>query len=772
MLHEQLCVPIQEIELETPLATLMRIGTGPQSLKRSDMSPHTAYTRLATAAASDEVQAEINSMATTEGGAAMLTHWSQQWVDDGYMPPWEAGTQLTLTGIARMLKERDEARRDPFDLETARDTEVKRWLKLIGPLANQPYDYDKARDRSRVVGVPFKEFNQKVRALLERGEAGLRPEHWEELDEKSKAIALGRLGELGDLATAEFVDDATIEVRAIELGWRTPRLKEQLQRYRAKGLWGLAPSHNPRKERRITREERIPRAYGTLNAKAVQTMFERLDALGHLASTPTATDAEVEARAAEVGRSPRTLWEWRGYLRDFGLIGLAPLLRSDKHKHHNLSDDLVLYIEGVRVAKLDRKDDEVYSIACREARRRGELEPTPWQVRSICANIPKGDKLIADRREREFRNKLRFTGPIDWNKSDKVVWQIDHTPVDVLVKDCRRQQDRAKSGETRLFLTACKDAKSGIVLAARFTYERPDRFVIAAVIRDAILLTDTKAFGGIPDEIWVDRGKEMISELVQTLCRALSIRLRDTRRPELKGKVERLFRTLNTLLWSRQPGYVNSNITLRNPNAAASLLPEELIARFWTFIERYNNYLDKRTQLTRLDYWYKHCPTRDLDEPRLLDMLLMDAKDRKMGKTSFSYEGASYTHKLLSDLTGEYLTIRATPYLDAPLEVEVFYDDEWICTAFKMDEATGAILDGDELREAQRAQRAAIIARNDKRRAAFKQSERAAAREQKVETPAQPSESSPPSRPSRLGAPESTDDSDILQYATEADGFA
>ena len=81
------------------------------------------------------------------------------------------------------------------------------------------------------------------------------------------------------------------------------------------------------------------------------------------------------------------------------------------------------------------------------------------------------------------------------------------------------------------------------------------RFTVASAIRDSLLITGTKSYGGAPDEIWVDNGKELLSKHVEYLCKELGILLQPNppHQPQLKGIVERFFQTLNTRLWATLP---------------------------------------------------------------------------------------------------------------------------------------------------------------------------------------------------------------------------
>jgi putative transposase len=132
---------------------------------------------------------------------------------------------------------------------------------------------------------------------------------------------------------------------------------------------------------------------------------------------------------------------------------------------------------------------------------------------------------------------------------------MDHTQIDLLVKDLRDEPYRTESGETRPYLIIILESRSRRILAWVLSYDRPNKYDIAAAIAMAL------RNGGIPDEIWTDQGKEMMAGHVEKLADGLGFKLvhLEKHQPQQKGRVERFFGTLNTRLWATLEGYVASN---------------------------------------------------------------------------------------------------------------------------------------------------------------------------------------------------------------------
>ncbi len=251
------------------------------------------------------------------------------------------------------------------------------------------------------------------------------------------------------------------------------------------------------------------------------------------------------------------------------------------------------------------------------------------------------------------------------------------------------------------------DSASRLVMAGLFSYDPPDRFLVAAAIREALLTTEQKPFGGVPDEIWVDNGKDLIADHVRQLVQGLGSTLfpGPPHYPELRGIVERFHETLDTRLWATLPGYVGANVVERNPKARAELSLSELDHCFHIFIKRYHQEVHTSLGQTPLQFWLEHASPVPVNE-RLLDVLLKEAAPRRVLKQGIKYSGRVYWHPGLATLVDEDVLVRAAPSYVAPDELEVYFEDQWQCTAFALDSAKGQALPRSVVSEAQRHQRA------------------------------------------------------------------
>jgi putative transposase len=626
------------------------------------------------------------------------------------------------------------------DLETARQQEAERRLRILGDLAGKPYDYHAFKQRSKETRVPIPVLKAWHDALQSQGEAALKPAEWEPLDVQHHAIVLERIQQLGNYIHAVTVSKEDFLRLAEQNDWKLPggawneqRARRLLDRYQVGGVWGLAPDNDPKREQRIhstkKQKQEPPRDYATLDEQTLATIEQRREMLGPLTDQQTVSVEEVRARAQEVGVAERTLWGWLSDYRAYGRIGLAPRQRSDIGKVHGLSERIEQLITAVRLSYRDATPRKVLKEVTRRAQLLGEKAPTIAQVRNVIAGIPEPVIKIADGREKEFRNKYRFTFHI---RFDKIVYQLDHTRADMLLRDIRRSLARTESEETRGFLTGCLESNSRRVLSYRFGYDQPNSFNVVGVIRDAILV------GGIPDEIWVDFGSDLISDEVRQFLQALGIELVLTNRAELKGRIERIFGTFNTQYWAEQEGYTHSNVVARNEKAVARYVIAEAERNFGTYLDTdYHQSVHSSLGMTPLEYWAENCFAEPCD-PRLLDELLKKPEVRTVGKMGIKYEGRQYWHRDLGVLVGEEVLVRADPSYYGADTIEVYFNGYWWCQAVADDSEAGMRISGDDVRAGQKAQRRHIRKHIDPMRRMLRETDKEIAQQQAQNKSQQP----------------------------------
>ncbi len=605
-----------------------------------------------------------------------------------------------------------------FELERAKQHEAERRYGLLGDLVQQDYSYARFRERVHHILVPLHVLRTWWQGWNTLGKEGLVPQHWQPLDASVQSKVRERYAHLCLLVdTIEVTRDQVEELARIN-GWSKRTGERWFQRYRIEGLWGLAPGYNPEKRRKgkasAPRRRQEVRAAGTLDAAAFEKIEQRLVLLGDLATQETVSRKEVLAQAQKAGKSERLLWDYWMAKRDYGLPGLAPKERSDKNEMHGISPRMTAVVQALRLSKRKMSVPRVYEEACKRAQLLGEKEPSRWQVRTICARLSKVDVALANGRTKDFRDRYEFTRDLREERlqETKIIYEIDHNFVDVLVID--RRDKKTKSETIRPWLTLCFARRPRLVISAIFSYDKPDRYVVAAVIREAVLRTEKKTYGGIPDEIWVDNGIELLSHHIQQLTDGLGIVLHPCTpgHPQERGTEERFFGVLNTRHWSTLPGYISSNTVDRDPQAKAELTIAQLEQKFWEFVEQYHR--EKHSRLTDHEgctwtpvaYWHEHCWAESAN-PRDLDTLLMEPEQRRVVRAGIKHSNQYYWHRDLAVLVGRDVTVRTAPTYGRPETLEVFLGKQWICTAFSASSEPGKNITGKEVADAKRDQKIA-----------------------------------------------------------------
>lgn len=179
--------------------------------------------------------------------------------------------------------------------------------------------------------------------------------------------------------------------------------------------------------------------------------------------------------------------------------------------------------------------------------------------------------------------------------------EADHTRLDLFVID-----ERYGIPLGRPWLTLLYDTHTKSIIGFYLGFEPPSYLSVSLALENAILPKDyvkelyPSVEGvwpcyGLPEHLIVDNGAEFNSVDFKVACKELKIKVKKnpTKKPWLKGSVERYFRTINNRLLSRIPGKSFTNIFERKDydplkNAVIdSLLLQEMI-HIW-IVDMYQN---------------------------------------------------------------------------------------------------------------------------------------------------------------------------------------
>jgi len=190
-------------------------------------------------------------------------------------------------------------------------------------------------------------------------------------------------------------------------------------------------------------------------------------------------------------------------------------------------------------------------------------------VRRI-ASLDLADRFATKHGKRAARRQLAQYGETAYPDLPLARVEIDHTRADLIVID---DQDDLPLG--RLTVTYCLDLATRYPLGYYLGFEPPSYLTVMECLYHAIRpkANVRERYGtqhdwiayGVPSTLVIDHAREFVGRDLQDACALLDITLQQTpvQTPQFKAGIERLFGSLNTMLFHTLPGTTFSNIQQR-----------------------------------------------------------------------------------------------------------------------------------------------------------------------------------------------------------------
>jgi putative transposase len=411
------------------------------------------------------------------------------------------------------------------------------------------------------------------------------------------------------------------------------------------------------------------------------TEEERQEAMGRFAVLwPHLNDGVPLPEAArDAGVPLRSVQRWLARYRATGLAGLVRTKRSDTG-HRKLPAELVDVIEGMALRK---PRPSVAAIHRRTRELATKCQWTPPSYSSVYGIVrhlhpamvtlaQDGPAAFRDRYELIYRH--RAEGP-------NAIWQADHTLLDIIVLD-------ANGDAVRPWLTIILDDYSRAVAGYTIFLGAPTALQTALALRQAMWSKQNAAWPvcGIPDVLHVDHGSDFTSTHLEQVAADLHFQLvySTVGRPQGRGKVERLFGTLNTECLAELPGALREGKPATPPRLSLS----ELDATIGDYVLGiYNNRPHRETGMAPLKAWLgPGWLPRMPDSLEALDLLLvLVAQARMVRRDGVHFQGLRYIDPTLAAYVGEPVTIRYDPRDIA--EIRVFHRNRFLCRAINPEHA-------------------------------------------------------------------------------------
>ena len=283
-----------------------------------------------------------------------------------------------------------------------------------------------------------------------------------------------------------------------------------------------------------------------------------------------------------------------------------------------------------------------------------------------------GEAAFRDRYELVHRHRA---------ERPNATWQADHTELDILILD-------ANGKEARPWLTTVIDDHSRALAGYMVFLGAPSALNTSLALRQAIWRKVRPDWHvcGVPDVLYVDHGSDFTSNHLEQAAVDLRIRLvfSAVARPQGRGKVERLFGTINTELLAELPGALHDGAPTSRPRLSLAEL-DAMVGEHMVSV--YNHRSHREIGAAPIDAWRGNgWLPRMPDTLEELDLLLvMVAKSRTVHRDGIRFQGLRYFDPTLAGFVGEPVAIRFDPRDMG--EVRVFHRNRFLCRAVSPEEA-------------------------------------------------------------------------------------
>lgn len=409
--------------------------------------------------------------------------------------------------------------------------------------------------------------------------------------------------------------------------------------------------------------------------------------------------AALSGLARDVQIPLRTARRWVQLYRAHGLVGLARQGRADRGSRRIASAETMELVQGLALQRPPLSVAAIHREIAAWACAGGHPVPSYYTVRRIVVSISPALRTLGHEGEKAYRDAFdlvlrRQAG------SPNEVWQADHTLLDLMALDERGRQRRP-------WLTLITDDYSRAVCGFALSFDAPSTIRTALALRQAIWRKTEPRWGicGIPQALYSDNGSDFTSEHLQQVAADLKIRLVHSTPgvPRGRGKVERLFRTVNQRFLCHLPGHLRGS----QRRAGELLTLQQLDQRFRLFLSEYHDEEHSQTRQAPLARWRGDGFLPQMpDSLEQLDLLLLTiARSRKVRTDGVRFAGHRYIDPVLGAYVGEEVIVRYDPRDIA--EIRLFHHGRFLCRAI-CPELAGEVVTLGEVAGARNRQRRAL----------------------------------------------------------------
>ncbi|MCF3137556.1 Mu transposase C-terminal domain-containing protein, partial [Streptomyces olivochromogenes] len=398
------------------------------------------------------------------------------------------------------------------------------------------------------------------------------------------------------------------------------------------------------------------------------------------------TSRHVRLMAESLQVTERTVWRWLAAAERDEAAADEPGARAQTRDRFTVTPEVrgLLALWKGNVAAVHR---ELTARAAREFPSAAPPPLLPTLHRAIRRDLTPGERAGLAGGERAARKHDVFLArPRGWRNQ---VWETDHVQAPVLVD--------VDGNARRPWITWFTDCATNAITGVAVTPGDPSRESVLAALRSAVLREAPYGpFGGLPEKVRVDRGKDFLSRTVTAAFEVLDVVVEDlpAYTPHLKGTVEGLNRAVESMLLTALPGYAHQP----RPGRRSSRPKDEVLLGFEDFTARlldwtlWWNTEHRPAPLrgkTPLEAWQDDpTPLRDVPAADLWTFTLEDAGTRTLTTRGVRFRKRDYVGAWMTGQAGIQVRIRFMPHHDHRIEVYHAATGRYLGSADLADQAT------------------------------------------------------------------------------------
>ncbi|MBC9715721.1 transposase [Streptomyces sp. TRM66268-LWL] len=269
------------------------------------------------------------------------------------------------------------------------------------------------------------------------------------------------------------------------------------------------------------------------------------------------------------------------------------------------------------------------------------------------------------------------------------VWEADHVQAPLRVE--------ADGELVPPYVTWFIDCATKAITGLAVTPNTPTRASILAALRSATLRTGPYGpFGGLPENVRFDRGRDFLSRTVSTALTALDadITILPPYSPHLKGSIENLNLNVSRMLFAALPGYTPKQ-PRRRPDRRPHTAPPMSFAAFTEELLTWAHWWNTEHRpaelhgATPLEAWQSDAtPLNDIPAQDVWSFTLEDdGRTRTITSHGVRFKNRHYLADWMTGQAGREVTVRFMPHHTHEIEICTPHGRH-LGTAYLADQAT------------------------------------------------------------------------------------